>query len=83
MQTRFVEDAFGRVPCKTFLDMAANEVGLKARLASSFIRKVFPNVYIRRSDRYRWYCGISVNEAKEATEEEEAEKIWMSRATDW
>ena len=83
LRQRFIEDEFGSVSCKNLLEIIHKELGQVsiARLGS-VVRKAFPRVYLRRSDRVRWYCGITVPE-KELSEEEKDGKVWLANACKW
>lgn len=80
---RFKVDEFGCVSFQTLLDIARKEIGyIKNTVIGHYVKKAFPSVYTRRSDRLRWYCGISLPE-KELTVEERKRKIWLDSASKW
>ncbi|XP_057301601.1 uncharacterized protein LOC130636036 isoform X4 [Hydractinia symbiolongicarpus] len=83
LRKRFKEDKFGSVSCRTLFDIASKELGhVKQNSIGGHVRRAFPNVYTRRSDRLRWYCGISLPE-KEVTTAENSRKIWLENACEW
>ena len=64
-------------------DIASKEIGFqRSSLIGTYLRKAFPQVYVRRSDRLRWYCGISLPE-KVMTEEEKQRIAWLDAACAW
>ena len=83
LKQRFSEDEFGSVSYKTMLDIVQKELGqISVTRVSSLVRKAFPKVYQRRSDRVRWYCGITLPE-KELSQEEKDGKVWLANACKW
>lgn len=83
LSNRFKEDQFGSISVGTVSDIASKEIGFhRSSLVGNYLRKAFPNVYVRRSDRLRWYCGISLPE-KVLTEDEKRRVQWMEEASEW
>jgi len=83
MKQRFCEDEFGSISSKTLIDIIMKEIGsIRMNRLGSYIRKAFPKTYLRRSDRIRWYCGLSLPE-KELTAEDKKGKIWLQNACRW
>ena len=64
-------------------DIASKEIAFqRTSLIGTYLRKAFPKVYVRRSDRLRWYCGISLPE-KVLTKEEKERVTWLDAACTW
>uniref|UniRef100_A0A7M5XIM6 Uncharacterized protein n=1 Tax=Clytia hemisphaerica TaxID=252671 RepID=A0A7M5XIM6_9CNID len=83
LKTRFKEDKYGSISVSTVSDIANKEIGFqRSSLIGTYLRKAFPEVYVRRSDRLRWYCGITLPE-KVMTEEERQRVAWLEAACAW
>ena len=83
MASRFKEDQFGNINVNLVSEIASKEIGFhRSSLIGTYLRKAFPNIYVRRSDRLRWYCGISLPE-KILTEDEKRKVQWMEAASQW
>ncbi|XP_065644456.1 uncharacterized protein LOC100197387 isoform X4 [Hydra vulgaris] len=83
LKNRFQEDQFGRVSTQTLIEIARKESGgFKTNSLGYFLRKAFPKIYMRRSDRLRWWCGICLPE-QELTQEDKRINAWLHAASKW
>ena len=83
LRRRFKEDKYGNISVGTVSDIATKEIGFQRNtLIGTYLRKAFPKVYVRRSDRLRWYCGISLPE-KVLSDVEKERVAWLDVACNW
>ena len=83
LQSRFKLEQFGKVSCQTVRELAVKEIGFTRQNAfGKYVRKAFPSVYTRRSDRLRWYCGITLPEI-DTTNNDKSRSEWLENASDW
>ena len=85
LQEVLVENPHGQVSCKTIIDLTYDKFGVRERSTGSWIRRAFPKVYMRRSNKFRFYCGVSLktDAARAPTEDDLKNVEWTNTAVEW
>ena len=83
MKEVYMDNPHGKVDCRLVKDMVFDKFNCRKRMIATWIRKAFPNIYLRRSDRNRWYCGISLRGDEGQTDMSDEDKIWINQAVEW
>eukprot|EP00794_Sanderia_malayensis_P011011 gene11011-12174_t len=78
-----VEDDYGKVDCKILIALIQKEFGSKKRKTRAWLKRAFPKSYLRRSDRNRWFCGISFRADQGKLAISAKDKEWLDKAVLW
>lgn len=83
LQENLIEDDYGKIDCKLMIDLIQKEFGSKKRKTRAWLKRAFPKSYLRRSDRNRWFCGVSLRADEGRSVISIKDKEWMDRAVSW
>ena len=83
LQDILVEDDYGKVDCKVMIALIQKQFGSRKRNTRAWLKRAFPKSYLRRSDRNRWFCGVSLKSEHGKSVLSVKDREWFDRAVSW